>query len=151
ESVGLEFGVARERWGGAFAQIGKDHAEVFLGGIARYSHLGREAGVLGRLLDALARAVVFPAVVEAAQAVALHPAGRELRAPVRAARRHDVRCAALAAVEGEVLAHGADGLRLARREVAGQRHRLPETAQVAPGERAGPGVRPIGVVGRGVA
>src|SRR5205814_972423 len=121
-------------------QVGEDEPEVLLGRIAPDAHFGGEAGVLGGLLDALARGVVLPAVVEAAQAVALHPARRELRAAVRAAEVHEVGDAALTAIEGELLAHDRDRFGVAGREVAGEIDRLPEAAQVAAGQRAGPGV-----------
>src|SRR5262249_19767964 len=98
----------------AIAQVREDEAEVLLARIALDPDLLREAGVLGRLLDALAAAVVLPAVVEAADAVAFHPARRELRAPVRPAVGEQVRCAGLPAIERVVLAHHADGFRVAR-------------------------------------
>src|SRR5262249_5387419 len=96
------------------AQVGENQAEILLRRVAADLHFAGEAGVLGGLLDALAGAVVLPAVVEAADAVALHPAGAELRAAMGAAERHQVRLAGLAAIEREVLAHHADGFRVAR-------------------------------------
>src|SRR5207253_10957977 len=93
EAVGID--VLQERvpwqWGrpehssiAAFSvtEIGEDEAEVLLDGVALDPHFAGEAGVLGGLLDALAGAVVLPAVVDAAEAVPLDPAGRELRATV---------------------------------------------------------------------
>src|SRR5438105_737717 len=90
-------------------------------------------------------------MVEAANTIALHPAGTELRPSVRAAKFHQVWCTALAAVEGEVLAHDADGLGVARRQVLGAIHRLPEPTHVSAGERTRPGVGKIRIVGRGMA
>src|SRR5262249_23652202 len=72
------------------AEVGEDQPEILLAGITADPHLAGEAGVLGRLLHALAGLIVFPAVVEAADAVALDPAGRELRASVGAARVEEV-------------------------------------------------------------
>src|SRR5262249_25020584 len=98
---------------------------VLLHRVALDAHLAGEAGVLGGLLDALAGAVVLPAMVEAADAVALHPPGAELRPPVRAAEVHEVWRAALAAVEREVLRQEAHGLRTPGREILGAADRVP--------------------------
>src|SRR5205823_2359033 len=130
----LEVGVARERRRPerssvvAFkvAQVGEDEAQVFLARIALDLDFLGEAGVLGGLLDALAGRVILPAVVEAAEAVPLDPASAELRPPVRAPELQQMRAAALAAVEGKVLAHDADGLCMPARQVLGTLDRLPE-------------------------
>src|SRR3954452_98604 len=90
------------------AEVDEDQAEILLGGVGADPHLGWEAGVLGRHLDALAHAVVLPAVVEAAQAAALDPARAELGAAVRAAGSNHVRHPILAAVEREILAQEPD-------------------------------------------
>src|SRR5262249_19805123 len=121
-----------------------DQAQVLARGVALDLHLGRERGILGGHLDALTAAVVLPAVVEAAQAVALHPAGAELRAPGRAAEGDDVGHTPRAAVEREILADDTDGLRVAGLELAVKVDRLPEPAHEAPGERPGPYVRAVG-------
>jgi len=86
--VGLQLPEARQRRRLALPQIGEDEAQVLLGRIALDLDFGREGGVFGGHLDTLAGAVILPAVVEAPDAVALDPAGRELRAPVRAAEVH---------------------------------------------------------------
>src|SRR5437879_2409026 len=101
----LELGQRLERRRLALTQVGEDQPEILARGIARDVHLGREARVLGGHLDALAGAVILPAVVEAAETVPFHPARAELRPPMRAARRDHVGRAVLAAVEREVLAH----------------------------------------------
>src|SRR5207248_9453587 len=89
---------------------------------------------------------ILPAVVEAAEAVALDPASAELRPPVRAARRDDLRRAVLAAIEGEVLAHDTDGPGMAGEEVSRDVDWLPEPAEIATGQRAGAGVREVEVL-----
>ena len=66
------------------------------------------------------------------------PSRSKLRAAVGAAGRDDVRRAVLAAIEREVLAHDADRLGVAGRQVGGVVDRLPEAAQVAAGQVPGP-------------
>ena len=66
-------GKDRERRRAALAQVGEDHTHPLLGGIAADADLGGEACVLRNLLDALARAIELPAVIEAANAVLLDP------------------------------------------------------------------------------
>src|SRR5581483_10063351 len=119
-------------------QIRPEEAEIFARRVAGDLHLRGKARVLGGHLDTLTGLVVLPAVVEAADAVPLHPAGAELRPPVRAAKRHQVRRAALAAIEREVLAHDADRLRVAGRQIERVVDRLPEAAEIPSGERARP-------------
>src|SRR5579885_3308238 len=142
----LEIRVARQGWGIAVTEVGEDEAEVLLGGVAADAHLGREGGVLGRHLHALAGGVVLPAVVEAADAVALHPAGAELGAAVGAAEGEEVGSAALAAIEGEVFAHDADGHGAAGRQLLRHIDRMPEPAEVASHQSAGPRVDEVTVV-----
>src|SRR5690606_21842725 len=79
---------------------------------------------------------------------ALHRAGGELRQAVRAPVPYEVRLAALAAVNGQVLAHDADRLRVARIQQSAHVDRLPELAQVASGERSGAGVDEVDLSGR---
>src|SRR6185312_15201996 len=99
----LELGKARKRRRLALAEIGEDEAEIFLDRIGRDADLGGEGRALGRLLHALPGAVVQPAVIEAAQAIALDRAERQRRLAVRAAVGEEMRRAALAAIEGEEL------------------------------------------------
>jgi hypothetical protein len=80
-------------------------------------------------LRALPAAVELPAVIHAADALALDPAGVQRAQPVRAAPAHQIGPAALAAVQGEVLAQDAHGPRVTRRKRGRARHRLPEHAQ----------------------
>ena len=58
-------------------------------------HLAGEARLLGRLLDALAAAVEFPAVIDAADVVVLDPAEMHRRAAMRTALVDDLRLAGL--------------------------------------------------------
>src|SRR6185369_3106059 len=95
---------------------------------------------LSRLLDALARGIVLPAMVVAAQVIALYPGGRELCSSVGAAEGDDVRRALLPPIEGEVLSHDSDRLGSTGLDVPGSTDRLPEHAQVAAAQRAGPGM-----------
>src|SRR5581483_8840057 len=105
----FHFGEARQWWWVTLTQVGEDEAQVLLGRIAADADLSRKGGVLGRLLHALACVVVLPTVIEAANAVALDPACRELGAAMRAAERQQVRLAAFTSIEREVLAHDTDG------------------------------------------
>src|SRR6185369_9986833 len=102
-----------------------------------------EARFLGRLLDALAALVEFPAVIEAADRVAFDGSRGKLRAAVRAIAVHQMQRAALTAVEREGLAHDAHRFRLAGRYVDAVVDRLPEAAQVAAGERSRPGAHDV--------
>ena len=83
----------------AFAEEGEDQTEIFLRRPAANFYFLGKAVVFGRLLDALAGAVVFPAMVETADAIVLDPADRQLRAPMGAAEIDNVRRAARAAIK----------------------------------------------------
>src|SRR5207247_1197543 len=69
----LEGREARQRRGLALAQVDEDQTQIFLRGKAPNADPLTERLRLGRLLDALPAAVVLPAVVEAAQLIALDP------------------------------------------------------------------------------
>jgi hypothetical protein len=84
--------------------------------------LGREFRRFGRHLGALARAVEFPTVIEAPDLAPLDESDRELRAAMRAALRHDVRNAVLAAIKREVFAQRAQRLGRARSEFVAAVH-----------------------------
>src|SRR2546421_4529675 len=122
----------------ALAKISEHQTQVLARRITRRSYLAREARIFGRHLDALPAAIEFPAVVEAAHGVALHPAEMKLGAAVRAAVIEDVRAAALAAVQRVVLAHDADRLRVPGREIFAAMDGEPELAHEAPAGRARP-------------
>jgi hypothetical protein len=98
----------------AFAKVSKDKPEIFAGRVACDPHVFDEARRLGGLIGAFTPAVVFPAVIEATDAVAFDPADRKPSAPMRATRADDERRAALATVQGKILAHDT------------QRHRAPD-------------------------
>src|SRR5579863_7108279 len=99
----LEIAIARERRRLAFAEIGEDQTEIFARRVRADTDRIREPLALRRRLDAASVGAVFPAVIKAAQRIALDPAGREQRAAMRAVRRQDLRRAAFAAIEGEIL------------------------------------------------
>src|SRR5581483_9243165 len=133
----------QETWqfgGVALAEIGEDEAQILLDRVALDADALAERLWLPRLLGALAVRAEHPAVVAAADRLALHPADRELGTAVGTAEVHQVRCAGLATVEGEVLAHDADRLRLADVKLASEIDREPERAQVAAGQGARTGV-----------
>src|SRR5206468_9132357 len=100
-------------------------------------YLAGKSRVLGRLLDALARAVEFPAVIEAADIVALDPAEVHQRAAVRAAVIKNLGAPRVAPIQGEVLSHDADRLRVPARQVFAAVHRDPELAHEFAARRAG--------------
>ena len=122
----VELRVPHERRGGALAQVGEDHAEVLLHRVVLDLDLLGEGLTLGRLLDALACAVVHPAVVEAAEVLTLHPPGRELRPPVGAAEVEEMHRAAFTTEKRVVLAHDAERLGLAGGQVDGAVNGMPE-------------------------
>src|SRR5436190_1947604 len=120
--------MARQSWRLTFAEVTPDQAQVLLRGVAADAHLALERFVLARLLDALPGGIVFPAVVQAAEAVVLHPAARQLRAAMGAAEGHDVSRAGLAPIQREALAQDLYRDGSARRQVLRAVDRLPETA-----------------------
>src|SRR5207248_10011974 len=82
--------VAVHGWRIAFPKVGKDQTEILQSGIRTNLDAIAKRLRLSRLLDALAVRTVFPPVVETAEIVPFHPAGRELGASVGAAERHDM-------------------------------------------------------------
>src|SRR5438105_869912 len=102
----LHAGVVRRRRSLAVAQISEDQAQVLDDRIALDLDLWRERRIFQRRLDTLARSVVLPAVVAAADLIAFDPADRKLCAAVSAALLYQVRRTSLfAPVKREVLAH----------------------------------------------
>src|SRR5579862_612788 len=89
----LKFRVARQSRGCTLTEIGKDEAHVFLSRIALDAYLGRERLIFAWLLDALPRGVVFPAMVQAADAIVFHPAAGQLSATMSTAERSNMGCA----------------------------------------------------------
>ena len=91
ERVFLEIRIAGQRRRIAFAEVDEDQFEVFLSGTTANANLFGEGFFLGRLFDALSRAIELPTVKSAANTIALDPADRKLRLAVRAAKVDDVR------------------------------------------------------------
>src|SRR6185436_13857746 len=85
-------------------------------------------------------------MVEAADVVALDRAGGELRPAMRAPVADEVRGAALAPVDREVLAHDPDRLRVARLQQRTHVDGLPELPEIASGERSRAGVNEVDCV-----
>ena len=133
----VELRIARQRRRIARTEVDEDESRVFLAVVRRDVGRGREAGLFGRLLDARAGGVELPPVVEAADAVAFDPTGVEERAAVGAAAADDPHATRLVAVDGQVLAEHAHRLRLAGREVARERDRLPVLPEQGAGRRTG--------------
>src|SRR3954462_8015712 len=127
----------------ALAEIGEDEAEIFDDGIGADAHLGGEGGLLRRLQRALAAAVELPAMVEAADLLADHPAQRKLGLAMRATILQQKGGAALAAIERVMLAEGQQAYRPPLREIERAVDRLPEAPQPASGKRPRPGMGDI--------
>ena len=83
DAFALELRIPREWRRLPLAQIGEDEPQVVADRVAPDLDAGTEGLWLGGLLGALPVPVVLPAVVEAADLLALHPAGAELRPPMR--------------------------------------------------------------------
>src|SRR5262245_47268461 len=139
----FELGIALERRRVTLAEIGEDQSKILLRrAAADFNFLGK-ALAFRRLLDALSRAVVFPAMIKTANAILLDPADGKLRATVRAAEIDDVSRPALAAVKRKVLAHNANRHSVTGFQFARNINRLPEHSQIAPGQRARSGANEI--------
>ncbi len=123
----------------ACAEISEDQADGLAHGITRNANILGERLRFSGLFDTLPRAVVFPAVVKTANGVFFDPAHRQLCAAVRAAISHQVRRAALAAVQGKVFAHDPDRHGPPRENLMGTINRLPESAQERARQRPRPG------------
>src|SRR5262249_25655810 len=117
---------------------GEDEAEILARRKSADRHLGAEVGVLGRQLDRLAVRRELPAVIAAANVVALDPAVGERRAAVRAEILHEVRLARGSAIERVLLAGELDALRATLLELGRDVDRLPEGLEVAVDQRARP-------------
>ena len=144
--LSLEGGHAREPGGLTLPQIRIDQADVVPHRITLDAHLGGEGIRLPRLLDALPGRAVLPAVIAAADGVALDPAGRKLGAPVGAPPRHQVGLAVLSPVQGELLVQYLDGDCAPGRDILGAIERKPETPEVSPRQRVRAGVNVVRVV-----
>ena len=121
------------------AEIGEDDAEMLARRIGPDLDLAGEPGLLGRLLDALPGAVEFPAMIDAADIVALDPAQMHLRAAMRAAIGDHLRLAGCAAIKREILAHHADRFGVPLRQILRPHDRHPEAPHKRAHRRAGAG------------
>src|SRR5215813_4020481 len=93
-------------------------------------HPVAEPRLVGRLLGAAPVALELPAVIEAAQRVALDAPSGELRAAVWTACLDQMRLAAVAAIKRVALAHNPQRDRTAARQVGGVIDRIPERPQI---------------------
>src|ERR1700686_5162904 len=76
-ACGFKLRKSRQRWRLAAGEVSKDKPEVFAGRVTFDPHtLGEPHGLSG-LIDASTPAVVFPAVIEATNAIAFDPADRK--------------------------------------------------------------------------
>ena len=140
----------QERDGGR-AEVGEHEAPRSLHRIARNLDLLLEAAVgahrlLERLLDALARLVVAPAMVHATQAMLFGDAVREVDAAMRAQPRDEPERPRPVAVEDEVFAEQAHGLRRPVVELSGGGDGVPVAAHQLAHRRAGADLRERSVV-----
>lgn len=133
EARAVEDVQVRKRRRPVAAEIGEHEPEIRAHRIGRDGDFFGKARFFGGLFDALSAGFVLPAVVVAPDAVAFDPAGRKLRAAVRAIRRNEVRCPRLTAKERERFAHDPDRLGGSRRDVVEHGNRQPKAAQVAAG------------------
>jgi hypothetical protein len=75
-------------------------------------------------------------MVKATEALAFHGTDGELRSAVRAARPHEIRSPARAAIKRKIFTHDSDRQRLAGRKLMGATDRLPEQPQISPRQRS---------------
>ena len=132
-------GIARERRSVTFAKISEDQTEMLSSRTVPNTNLTCEGFLFRRLLCSLTRAVKQPTMIDAADAVAFHPTGGELRPPVRAAKSHDVGGSSLTAVERKTLAHDLDWFSVAGPGFFRAMYRMPEPSHKFPGKTPRPG------------
>ena len=119
-------------------EIDENEAQVLARRIARDFHPVVGRALFRRAIDTLALAVVLPAVVVAAHAVAFDPARRQPQPAMRAKGRDQMRRPALTAEDRELFAHDLERLGLARGQVRRQEYRLPEPLKSWPANPSGP-------------
>src|SRR4029434_1399084 len=93
----------RRRFAGA--EVSENQTEIFPSRVASHADFCRERFFFRRLISALTGAAEHAPGLHAADRVAFDPAGRELRAAVRAAEFRDMRRACFTSVERKALAH----------------------------------------------
>jgi hypothetical protein len=108
QTILLEIGKTRQERSVALAEVDENQTQIFFGRTTADSNLFGKRFLLRRLLDTLSRSGEFPAVKTAADGVAFDPTARERRLAMRTAKIDDVRRAAFAAIESELLAHDPD-------------------------------------------
>ena len=140
QSCFFEIRIARQRRRRTVAEVDEDQAEILFGRATANADFFGEGFFFRRLLDALAGGIKAPTVKAAADRVVLDPADGKLRLAVRAAKVDQMRFAAVAAVERELLAHDLDRLGPAGRYILSAVHRVPKFSQVAAGKRVRTGV-----------
>src|SRR5262249_9607299 len=106
----IDLGHERKRRRIAFAEIGKDKAEIFARRISADGNLVLEGLALRGLLDAASIRREFPAVIEAADAIAFHPTEEKLRLTMRAGILDHMGEAVGAAISREMLVQHLDAL-----------------------------------------
>src|SRR4051812_6390173 len=103
-------GIARHRRRLALPHVSENETEIFAARIALDPDLIRKGTGLGRLIHALSQAIIFPAVIDAADSLTVDNAGRELGAAMGASVSDQVHLAAAATEQSQILAKNPDGL-----------------------------------------
>lgn len=114
QALFLKIRITRQGRSIALAEVDEYESEILFRGTTPDPNLLGKGFLFRRLLDTLPRAVEFPAVKAAADAISLDPADRKRRLAVRATKVDDLRSAAFAAIESKIFAHDADRLGPAR-------------------------------------
>jgi hypothetical protein len=134
----IELRIARKLRRVAVAEIREDQPQIVARRVRANGDFIAKRGPFGRLFETRAVGAETPAVVKAAQRVAVDPTGGELGAAMRTTRVDHDRSAARATIQREILTHDAQRRRLSRRKIRAVKHRLPKTAQVPAAERIAP-------------
>ena len=145
-ALALGLGEGRKMGGLACAEIGEDEAHVLARRIGPDADLLVIAGLLGGLLGAGAGAVELPAVIDATDFLAFHPAQVHGRAAMGAALGRDLRHARLRAEDHIVVAHDADRLGAPHGQIIAVVNRNPELAHEYAAGRSGLSGRKVYVV-----
>jgi len=129
----LQFRIAWQWRRRSRAEVGEDQAQILLRGAATNGYFLRETFVFRRLLDALAGAVVFPAVIETADAIVLDPTRGQLRAAMGTSKIDDVSPSARTTIKREAFAHDMDRHGVAGSQLLRNVDRVPEHSQISSG------------------
>ena len=128
DAFALGLGEGRKMGRLALAEIGEDETHVLAGGIGLDADLLVIAGLFGGLFGAGAGAVELPAMIDAADFLAFHPAQMHGRPAMGAALGRDLRHARFGAEDHIVVAHDADRLGAAHGQIIAVVDRNPELA-----------------------